>query len=242
MKDVCRSIVGVVGGMGSYATLHFFQKILDAFPAEKEWGRPRVIIDNNCVMPSRVRAILYGERREELVEDLAQSVHGLLAYDADMIVLACNTSHYFLPEIRAKVPAIDNVLVDLIRAVADHCAASGVSELFMIASEGTIATRVYDSYCSDYGITVDYPTEEEQTVVRAFIEDVKRKRWDGLPERFAEYLRKSRYDHVVLGCTELSMILDAIHSANGIDVEPTVIDPVQHAVDSIRTRMIRTKA
>ena len=33
--------IGIVGGMGSYATLDFFRRILDAFPAEKEWDRPR---------------------------------------------------------------------------------------------------------------------------------------------------------------------------------------------------------
>ena len=37
-------VIGVVGGMGSYATLNFFGRLLDAFPATKEWERPRIII------------------------------------------------------------------------------------------------------------------------------------------------------------------------------------------------------
>ena len=49
-----RDVIGILGGMGSYATLHFFEAILNAFPAEKEWDRPRVLIDNRCTMPSRV--------------------------------------------------------------------------------------------------------------------------------------------------------------------------------------------
>ena len=48
-----KMVIGIVGGMGSYATLHFFQKLLEATPAEKEWDRPRIIIDNRCTMPSR---------------------------------------------------------------------------------------------------------------------------------------------------------------------------------------------
>ena len=63
MKDY---VVGIVGGMGSYATVDFFKRLVDAFPVEKEWDRPRIIIDNKCTMPSRVRALLYGEKREEL--------------------------------------------------------------------------------------------------------------------------------------------------------------------------------
>ena len=57
-------VVGILGGMGSYATVDFFRRLIEAFPAEKEWDRPRVIIDNNCTMPSRVRAILYHENEE----------------------------------------------------------------------------------------------------------------------------------------------------------------------------------
>jgi xanthosine utilization system XapX-like protein len=77
MESVCRKIVGMVGGMVSYAAVHCFRRILHAFPVDKEWERPRVIIDNNCVMPNRVRAILYGKRREELVEQLAEAIRGM---------------------------------------------------------------------------------------------------------------------------------------------------------------------
>lgn len=55
-------VIGIIGGMGSYATIDFFRRLVDAFPAEKEWERPRIIVDNYCTMPSRVRAILYNER------------------------------------------------------------------------------------------------------------------------------------------------------------------------------------
>ena len=65
--------IGIIGGMGSYATVDLFRRVIDAFPAEKEWERPRVLIDNRCTMPSRVRAILYGERKDELIAELCNS-------------------------------------------------------------------------------------------------------------------------------------------------------------------------
>lgn len=39
-------IIGLVGGMGSIATVDYFRRLIDAFPAQKEWDRPRIIIDN----------------------------------------------------------------------------------------------------------------------------------------------------------------------------------------------------
>lgn len=43
-------------------------------------------------MPSRVRAILYGERRDELVRQLAESFKNLVV-GSTHVFLACNTSH-----------------------------------------------------------------------------------------------------------------------------------------------------
>ena len=70
-------VIGVVGGMGSYATLHFFKRYLEVFSAVKEWDRPRMIIDNRCTMPSRVRAILYNEKFDQVVSELSESIINL---------------------------------------------------------------------------------------------------------------------------------------------------------------------
>ena len=90
-------VIGVLGGMGTYATINMFDRYAGIFPAEKEWDRPRIIIDNNCTMPSRVRAILYKENVDILIEQMTDSIRGLIAAGATRIILGCNTSHVFLP-------------------------------------------------------------------------------------------------------------------------------------------------
>ena len=39
-------VIGVLGGMGTYATINLFKEYARIFEAEKEWDRPRIIIDN----------------------------------------------------------------------------------------------------------------------------------------------------------------------------------------------------
>ena len=84
--------IGVLGGMGTYATIHLFRQYAEMFPAEKEWDRPRIIIDNRCTMPSRVRAALYGENRERLIRDGGKLqvpclfIDGKPLYESDDIV------------------------------------------------------------------------------------------------------------------------------------------------------------
>ena len=131
-------VIGIVGGMGSYATVDFFRRLVAAFPAEKEWERPRIIVDNYCTMPSRVRAILYNERKEELCKDLVSSVELLLRGGATKIILVCNTSHVFLPDIYRLLPEAKNCIVDIIDALADELYLINCKKVNLIASEGTI--------------------------------------------------------------------------------------------------------
>ena len=67
-------VIGVLGGMGTYATINLFNEYADTFKAEKEWDRPRIIIDNRCTMPSRVRAYLYNEKTDELISEMTESM------------------------------------------------------------------------------------------------------------------------------------------------------------------------
>ena len=46
-------------------------------------------------MPSRVRAILYNEKREELISRMSASMQNLISAGASRIILGCNTSHVF---------------------------------------------------------------------------------------------------------------------------------------------------
>ena len=67
-------VIGVLGGMGTYATINLFNEYANIFEAIKEWDRPRIIIDNRCTMPSRVRAFLYNEKVDQLVDEMAESM------------------------------------------------------------------------------------------------------------------------------------------------------------------------
>ena len=113
--------LGILGGMGSYATLDFFKKILKTFPAEKEWERPRVVIDNCCTFPSRVRAILYKEKVEELINSLIFSLEGLVALGVSDIIVCCNTCHYFLNDIFKRRPGLEKYVIDILKSTKEFC-------------------------------------------------------------------------------------------------------------------------
>lgn len=224
-----KDVIGVLGGMGSYATLHFFQELLDAFPAEKEWDRPRIIIDNRCTMPSRVLAVLKGIQYDQLVAELCNSVASLLHAGATKIILACNTSHYFLPDIYRNVPEAEGKIISIIDACCMEIAAASERHVSLIASEGTIQSRVFHQALQPYGIEVSVPVAEQYLKQRELIEAVKQNRITGETlDAFVQMIRSFSGDALILGCTEFPVLFSKLPEGalNGI----RIYDPLRSAI------------
>lgn len=221
-----QDVIGILGGMGSYATLHFFEAVLKSFPAKKEWDRPRVLIDNRCTMPSRVLAVLEGVKYDQLVAELTDSVRSLIHAGATKIILACNTSHCFLTDIYANVPEAEGKIVSIINACCTEIARAGEQEVSLIASEGTIQSGVFAQGLAPYGIGVRSPENEQYLMQRELIEAVKQDCiTDEVVQKFIELIRSFSGDALILGCTEFPVLFSKVPEGTFGDIR--IYDPLQ---------------
>ncbi|MBQ2641811.1 MAG: aspartate/glutamate racemase family protein [Lachnospiraceae bacterium] len=205
MKD--NFVIGVLGGMGTYATIHLFKQYAEIFPAEKEWDRPRILIDNRCTMPSRVRAFLSNENVDELIGQMTESIGNLMNAGATRIVLACNTSHLFLPGVYKNLPGAEEKVVHIIRSCADQVERDGLKRVFLLGTEGTIDSRIYQDILAEKGIECLAPSKDEYTDLRDCIEAVKQDIYtDEVIEKFLNMV--NRYEACILGCTELPILYE----------------------------------
>ena len=228
-----QDVIGVLGGMGSYATLHFFEALLKAFPAQKEWDRPRILIDNRCTMPSRVRAVLEGYQYDRLVAELTDSVSSLLRAGATKIILACNTSHCFLPDIYRNVPEAEGKIVSIIDACCERIAAAGEKEVSLIASEGTIQSGVFARGLAPYGITVRSPENEQYLMQRTLIEAVKQDQiTDETLRQFVALVSSFSGEALILGCTEFPVLFSRVPAGTFAGIR--VYDPLLCAIDALQ--------
>ncbi|MCM1233441.1 MAG: aspartate/glutamate racemase family protein, partial [Ruminococcus flavefaciens] len=200
--------IALIGGFGAYATLDFFKKIIEKFPAEKEFERPRIIMDNNFPMPSRVRAILYGEHYQQIVEDIANSMQFLLNGGADYIILVCSTAHAFLPEVLKLVPSAENKVVSLTECITNTLEQQKKSAAIVLASEGALDTKVYDKALQTKNITTHSPGKDKYPEIRNFIESVKqntisRETMLQFMDFCFQLTNSSNTNDIILGCTEL---------------------------------------
>lgn len=213
--------IGVLGGMGTYATIHLFQQYADVFPAEKEWDRPRIVIDNRCTMPSRVRAFLYNEKVDQLVDEMADSMQHLVDAGCDRIILACNTSHLFLPKIYQKVPELENRVIHIINNCVEQIKKDGIKEIYLLGSEGTIDSKIYQNALEKEGIKCIVPVPEEYSSLRECIEAVKQNKYtEDVKKIFLDLV--NRYDSCILGCTELPILFEMYEK----DVKSKTYDPL----------------
>jgi len=222
-------VIGVLGGMGTYATIHLFKQYADVFTAEKEWERPRIIIDNRCTMPSRVRAFLYKEKVEQLVNEMAESLNNLKSAGCNRIILACNTSHLFLPLIYQKYPDLQEKIVHIIDNCVNKIISDEVKDVFLLGSEGTIESGIYQGTLEKAGITCNVPKQCEYVALRDCIEAVKQnKPFEDVRTTFLDLV--NRYDNCILGCTELPVLYDVYKDCVSCN---NIYDPLMLAVQKL---------
>lgn len=185
-----REKVGIIGGFGAYATLNFYKRLLEEFASESERNYPHIIMDNNFTMPSRTRALLYGEAYDEVVDGISDSIQLMMQNDVSKIILVCGTAHYFLNDVYKKIPETKEKIVDIINIMGEELKLKDEGEVLVIAAEGALQKKLYQTRLKKYGIKCVNPDEEDFIDIRYFIECVKR--------------------NVVLGCTEFPVLVEYI--------------------------------
>lgn len=129
---------------------------------------------------------------------------------------------------RALAPDAAGYIVDMIALLASDAATRGVKRAFLLASEGTIASGIYQDRFGAEGVEVVPAGEEMQGRLRDFIEIVKQNKADEPSKAdFAEFIRGLGEPYVILGCTELPLLADC--AIEGV----TLLDPMQAAIDYV---------
>ena len=203
-----QKVIGVLGGLGPWATLDFFEKILRLTPAKADQDHLRIIIDNNPKIPDRSPAIL-GEG-EDPTPGLVATALNLQQAGADFLVIPCNTAHFFYDRIVAAVSIPVLHIMDEVAAAARD-AVRDVRVLGVLATEATMASGLYHRACGRLGIEVIGPDSAGQRVVNRAIYGVKAGQMGPDVTRtlvqVSDQLLAQGAQALVLGCTELPYVL-----------------------------------
>lgn len=196
--------IGIIGGMGPLATVHLFERIVLRTKAEKDQDHIRILIDSNTNIQDRTRAIL-GLGESPLME-LVNSAKILERSGADFLIMPCNTAHYYIDEIKKNVsiPFI-NMPEASVEYTYDKYGQDTL--LGIMATDGTIKTKIYENYYAKLGIKTLAPIKTQGKIMEFIYDVIKKGNYDAGPGLFFECVNELKdlgASAFLLGCTELS--------------------------------------
>jgi len=197
--------------MGVHATAYFYELLTKLQHVNTEQEYINMLIYSKSSIPDRT-AFITGQSCENPLIALRQSACVLVDAGASLIAMPCITAHFFYKDL-AK--AIDVPIINMMEETARYAVAKGYSKVGLLATDGTLHGGLFNKVFTKYGIDVITPPHNSQAKVMDIIYEVKRGDTTGdkkLNDIAAEQY-KDGAEAVVLGCTELSLLMkDRTHS------------------------------
>ena len=216
-----KKTIGIVGGMGPLATCDLFRKIVEVTDAKSDQEHVRVCIDNNTEISDRTAAILSGG--PDPVPEMVKSAVRLQGMGADVLIMPCNTAHYFYDRL---VPFVDTPFLNMIEETAKEIRQKGMKKVGLLATDGTCQSGVYKKVFDAMGIETCMPSPARQrSVMDVIYKGVKAGNlsidltgfYEAMEELFADGA-----ETLVLGCTELPVAFD-LFQIEKPNIDPTLV-------------------
>jgi aspartate racemase len=224
--------VGVLGGLGPAATVHFMHRLVELTDAHRDQDHVDLLVWQHGSIPDRSAFLLgHGESPEPV---LVSDAVALERAGARFIAIPCNTAVVWVEQMRA---AVSIEVLDTVAETVDAArrAVPGLERLGLLATDGTLLAGTYAAAAAAAGVDLLTPSAQVQREVMSIVyagvkagEPVARERFDAV----VEHLRDRGAQAVALGCTELSVL----HGELGID-DPTVVDSIDALARSVIGRV-----
>lgn len=199
--------VGILGGMGPEATILLMQKVLDAVPARDDADHVPLIVHQNPQVPSRIEALIEGTGRDPMPV-LMSMAQDLERAGAQALAMPCNTAHHYA---LAVTNATTLPFLNMITLTADHLTRAGARRVGMLASPAAREVGVFDPAFEDAGLTQVWPKDDKLLdVIRAVKAGAPASETAPPLRRAADTLVAAGADHLLVACTELSLLTDAL--------------------------------
>lgn len=196
--------LGILGGMGPSASQLLYEKIVRSTQATCDQEHLDLILYSHASLMDRTTAIQEG-RVEEMTALLSKDCLKLQQWGAECVAIPCNTSHFFLDQVKRSV---DIPVIDMIEETVAVVAKQGRKKVAILATEGTYGQRLYQNKLERSGVDwVELPCFLQDQVTDLIYNEIKAGLSGNLSQflELEEYLLGQEVDCIILACTELSV-------------------------------------
>jgi aspartate racemase len=225
--------LGLVGGVGPASTIEYYKCINDGYqkslvnPA-KSGENPPMIIDSLNL------AVAYDlvERKdwEKFTDLFVNSICQMQAAGAEIAAISANTAHIVFDEILAQSPI---PVIGLVDEVCKYAQTHGYKKMIVFGTKFTMSSKMYEEKCAKYGIEAIVPNENDQETINNILFPnlvagiVLEQDKATILELANKMLARHKADALVLGCTELPLIIEPG------DLNTVLLDTTQIHIEAI---------
>ena len=239
-------IVGILGGMGPAAGADFVRLFVQACGQQlNKLGLP--VTDQafpehwlaQVPVPDRTAALRdKTPGSHQPLDPMLQALGRLAALGARSVAIACNTAHAWHAALQERFPQIE--VLHVAQELTVHLTNTGVTQVALLATEGTYRTGLYQTALSQAGIDCINPTESEQKMLmRGIFEGVKAGNLPLAQSCFAQVAQQLTDRHgtlpLIMGCTEIPLGLQGLASVEKIPL----LDPSSILAQALAERAYR---
>ena len=200
---------GVLGGMGTLATVDFMSMVIDHCPIVTEEDHVRLIIDQNPHIPNR--QIVSNNKSKKIGSMLADGAKKLESAGVDFIVMPCNTAHMFSYDFKAEIniPFI-HIVEETINEITEYFPEK--VSVGIMATTACINAKIYQEGLSHKGKTCLLPDNHYQDECMKGIFSIKE--GSNLQDPsvtlslVANHLVDKGAEIIIAGCTEIPLVLE----------------------------------
>ena len=200
--------IGILGGMSPESTVAYYEYLTRTYTQRfGDYGYPAILIHSVSFQPY---VDWPNQDRWDLVaQGLGDAAQKLEAAGADFIVIATNTMHLVFDEVQSRVGI---PMLSLLDAVGEAIEARGFGTVGLLGTRFAMEKGFYQTALARRGITVLVPESDGRAFVNRVIYeelvagqilDDSRKGY----VRVIEDLERSGAQGVILGCTEIPLLV-----------------------------------
>jgi len=215
--------VGILGGISHESTGTYYERIHRRYyELKQDYHYPEVLIYS---LDFQKFTDYENHDREGYIAYILTGLRALERAGAELIVMAANSPHSVYPEVAA---AVSTPILSIAAATIARARELNLKRLLLLGIKHTMDAEFYPREGTGVGIDVLVPNEDEKRTINGIIfselclgriENASRR-------RLVEIVGRFEVDGVILGCTELPLILK-----NG-DLPVEVLDTVAIHVEA----------
>lgn len=223
--------LGVLGGMGPAASAEFITRLIAQTPAGKDQDHIPFVLWSDPRVPDRSTSMRAGDNKP--LPYLLEGIKGLKHAGCDLVVIPCNTAHFWFHELNKHTQ-----IIHIVDSIADALTDVNVTDttIGIMGTQATIELGLYQYRLNKLGWNCIVPSKEEMdTQVQPAIDLIKSgKILESQPllVNVMHTLIDRGAKAIVLGCTELPLAIKILNE-DGIPIVNSIDSLVKSVINRI---------